>query len=123
MSGPLVSAAQMAGLRAFAYRGLQTPVTICPRVSATDGFGGDPKPTWSPGITVLGWVRQMNDSHLQDELGLAGATGIFRVVVPVDTVVHVDDQLLIAGQRYTVNNTNDENTIRVFQEIYARRIE
>lgn len=118
----LLSNSQITAIQNVAARGLVDTAIICPKTT-TPVTGGDDKFTWPPGVTVKCWVRQMNDPHLAEQLGLVVSEGIFRINLPVDTVVHIDDQIEISGVRYTVQNTNDENTYRVFQEAYARKLE
>lgn len=120
---PLLSPAQLAAIQGVAATGLVDTCKVCPRTITPSTIGGDDTITWPAGATVPCWTRQMNDPHLAAELGLVVSEGIFRINLPVDTVVHIDDQIEIDGARYTVQNTNDENTYRVFQEIYARRLE
>lgn len=119
----LISPAQLAAIQGVAATGLVDTCIVCPRTETAGLFGGDVKIAWPHGETVACWVRQMNDPHLAEQLGMVVSEGIFRINLPVDTVVHIDDQIEIEGHRYTVQNTNDENTYRIFQEIYARRLE
>lgn len=118
----LVSTAQLTQLRAVAYRGLDTPVTIQRRTAIeTDA---DVAYTWATVTTTLGWLRMMNKPHVVAQFGyIAGATNIFRLHLRHDVDVQPEDRVVIGDTTYEIQDSNQEDTIQVFRTLVVRSIE
>jgi hypothetical protein len=121
----LVSSSQMAFIRKMGNLGLLTDVELRPMVIATDQYGGDPHQTWpATGIIIKGWILQTNQPPIDDRNGVSTTYGSFRLQLPADSPpIAVGDQVCIGGLLYTVNNTNDNDTYRVFSSCLIKRIE
>lgn len=121
----LVSDSQMKFIRKMGELGLETDVELRPMVTTTDSYGGDPVQSWPPtGVIVKGWILQTNQPPIDDREGLSTTYGSFRLQLPVDSPpIAVGDRVYIGGMLYTVNNTNDNDTYRVFSSCLIKRIE
>lgn len=117
---PLVTEEMLDTLRTFAYPGLQTPVAILRRQAVTANPYGDDTEDWVEVSDTFGWFRQMNDPYIAAANGVAAITGIFRLELPVGTDVAPGDMVGVEGQTYMVENTNVEDTLQVFLEVYVR---
>lgn len=117
---PLVTPAMLETLRGFAYKGLQTEVHVLRRLPVASNPYGDDTEAWVETTTTFGWIRQMNDPYIREGSGIASITGIFRLELPVDTEVVPGDMVGVEGQTYMVENTNVEDTLKVFLEAYVR---
>ena len=119
---PLVSATQLTQLRAVAYRGLDTEITIDRPVQTESDFGS--KETFQPVATTLAWVREMSTSPAGIMLGLVSTTGVFRIHVAFDVDIQPHDRITMpSGDQLTVTDVNSENTIRIFTTAVCRRVE
>jgi hypothetical protein len=121
----LVSDAQMAYLRRIGDLGLLTDVDIRVRTTSTDTYGGDPTASWpSTGTIVSGWVMQTNKPPIDDRDGVSTTYGVYRLNLPATvTNISVGDRVSIGGLLYTVNNTNTNDTYRVYTTCLIKRIE
>jgi head-tail adaptor len=117
--GELVTDDMYAALRQYAYRGLQTPVTI-KRRSVSDNPYGDSEESWVVVGTTWGWLRQINKPAILEQLGLAAVTGVYRLELPFETDVKSGDRVELEGVDYLVEDTGAEDTVQVFQEAYVR---
>lgn len=120
---PLVTDEMLETLRGFAYQGLQTEVHILRREIVADGPYGDGGEEWVEESTTFGWIHQMNNPFIQAQAGVASVTGVFRLELPIGTDIAIADMVGVEGATYTVENTNTEDTLKVFLEAYIRRVE
>lgn len=118
---PLVSASQLTALRNVAYNGLDTPVLIERPTQVENDFGSDEE--FTPVGTVMGWIREMTVTRPGESINLISTTGMFRLHVPFDTDIEPNDRVTINGHQFTVNDTNADNTIRIFTTAICRRVE
>ena len=121
----LVSQGTLNAIRAVGNRGLTTNVTICNRVGVDDPYGGDHHHHWpSSGVVVKGWLLMTNNPSIDSRNGISTSFGVYRLNLPA-TVTNIDvgDQVEIGGLRYTVNDTNSDDTYRAFTTCILRRLE
>jgi hypothetical protein len=120
---PLVSATQLSQLRAVAYQGLDTEVTIERPTQVETDFGSEEQ--FAPVATTLAWVREMSTSPPGNMLGVVATTGLFRIHMRHDVGVQPHDRITINGDgvQLTVTDVNSDNTIRIYTTVIARRVE
>lgn len=121
----LVSPAMLATIRRIGNTGLVTDVLLCNRQEVTDAYGGDPHHHWpSTGTIVKGWLLMTNNPSIDSRNGISTSFGVYRLNLPADvTNIDVGDQVEIAGLRYTVNDTNADDSYRAFTTLILRRLE
>jgi len=120
----LVSAAQIAALRSVANRGLQTDVTIFPRIEADNPFSDDENVTTSGGtVTVKGWLRTVPAGVIDVVSGVQAQISSFRLLLPPGTVIHNGDRVEINSEKYVVEDVASENTYQIFLVCSIRRAE
>jgi hypothetical protein len=112
-------------IRAIGNRGLVTDVLICNRVQVTDQYGGDHHHHWpESGVVVKGWLLMTNNPSIDSRNGISTSYGVYRLNLPASlTNIDVGDQVEINGLRYTVNDTNSDDTYRAFTTCIVRRLE
>lgn len=118
---PLVSDSQLAALRSVAYKGLETEVSILRATQIENAYGSEEE--WVTLSTTMGWIREMSVSPAGREISFVGTTGLFRLDLEVDTDIEPGDRVGIDGVIFSVNDTNSDNTIRIFAKAIMRRIE
>lgn len=102
---------------------LKTEVTILHRARSSENAYGTSAETFTPTNTYVGWLVGIKASDLDARGGLAIATQEFELRLPVTAIVETGDQVEIGGAIYTVQNTNNEDTLPVFMEATLRRVE
>lgn len=122
---PLLSNAQMKAIEKVGQSGLIQDVKLCTRVQITDKFGGDHHHHWpESGVVVKGWLLMTNQPFIDSRNGVSTSFGVYRLNLPRSVIsIDVGDQVEIAGLRYTVNDTNTDDTYRVFTTCILRRLE
>jgi len=125
MTSPLVSQGTLDALRAVGNRGLVTDVKICTREQVEDQYGGDHHHHWpDTGVVVKGWLLMTNNPAIDSRNGISTSFGVYRLNLPATlTNIDVGDQVEINGLRYTVNDTNTDDTYRAFTTCLVRRLE
>lgn len=118
---PLISTEQMDALRAVAYQGLDTPISILRETQMETDFGSEA--VWATVGESVGWIKEMSTSKVAEIAGYLGTTGMFRLDAPVDADIRPGDRIGIEGNMFNVNDTNSDNTIRVFCKATMRRVE
>lgn len=118
---PLVSESQLAALRAVAYQGLETEVTILRSAQVENIYGSEE--AWVDQGSTLGWIREMSTSKVGIMSGFLATTGTFRLHVAVDVDLEPGDRVGIDGVIFNVSDTNSDNTIRVWTTAIMRRIQ
>jgi len=119
---PLVSAPQINVLRKIAYRGLDTPYTIWRPSRVDNGYGTDQIVFTQVGSGIC-WMRQSNNPFLHVEVGQELATNIYRMLTEFNKDIQVSDEIRIGDNAYIVQNTNEDDTIRVFSTVTVRRVD
>lgn len=117
----LVSDAAMASLRSVAETGMQTSVDIYPKTlteTLSDTAVGWP----TKSATVLGWLRSDPSNRFTIDGGVLEAETPFRLLLPVGTAIDPGDQVEIAGDRYSVVDTNQESTYKVSLRCMIRKL-
>lgn len=118
---PLVSATQLSQLRAVAYKGLDTEITIERPTQTETDFGSTEE--FAPVETTLAWIREMSTSAPGSMVGLTATTEVFRIHVRHDVDIQPHDRITAGSSQYTVTGVNTDNTIRIFTTALARRVE
>jgi hypothetical protein len=124
MTMALISASEMAALRGVAEAGMTTNVMILARTTTRTDDGS--KDTWATsGPVVQGWLYEMTSPGaaigvISGEMGLAS---LFRLLLPVGTVVQSGDHVLIGGATYVVEHTNSDNTHLPVLNLAVRKLE
>lgn len=117
---PLVSSSQMAALRAVAYQGLDTEISILRSTQMETDFGSEP--VWATTDVTVGWVKEMSTSKVAEIAGYLGTSSMFRLDAPVEADIRPGDRIGIEGVIFDVNDTNSDNTLRVFCKATMRRV-
>lgn len=113
MSTPLLSASQLANIQKVGERGLQTDVTIRNRSAAAkdpSNPNGDMDVGYGTAFSVKAWVAPFIDPNFVSEGGAIVSVGDFKLRVPVGTEIHTGDEVTIAGDVYSVVDSNFELT-------------
>lgn len=117
----LITATQLNAIRAIAYQGLDTPLTI-ERKTFSEGDYGSVE-TWSTVASTNGWLREMTSTKPFGIANLISTVGTFRLHLAVGTDIEPGDRVTVDGDQFEVNETNTHNTIRVFTTAVLRRVE
>jgi hypothetical protein len=114
----------LAAVRAVGATGLETDISILTRSIIEGTNGNEDYEAWVETSTVKGWVKQ-NDRgpvlHLDENNGVIGSVGRYRIHFPPDTVIDEGDMLGLSGEVFIANEVNSENTYRVFTTVIARK--
>jgi len=122
MTTPLVSPGLIKRLRKVANRGLQTEVTVLSRQPVEDNPYGQDTESWVTMGEFDGWVRGIGTARLEDTTGnVVSATGVFRLHVKAEVEIYPGDMVILRGEEYEVQDSNLENTYRVFTTAMLRR--
>jgi hypothetical protein len=118
----LVTDAALNGLRAIGIRSMDTPVDIYPRTLAETA--SDTVEAWpTKSASVLGWLRSLPAGSFSIDSGVVEASTVFRLFVPIDTVINPGDHLVIGGSTYAVLDTNVESTYLVMLRCSIRKFD
>ncbi len=119
----LVTPTMLAKLRSVGYKGLTSDVQVWRKMPPQENPYGDGDEEWVNYGTYKGWMRQMNDPKLGMGVGEVSQVGIFRLHLEAAVEVFTDDKIVFEGAEYIVQNSNDDDTIRIFTTCYLRKIE
>lgn len=120
----LISNARLAAMRKIANRALIDDVVLCRRVMTRDQYGSDWQASWPDGETVKGWLIMTNTPVIDDRSGIATSYGVFRLNVPATvTDLNVDDQVSLGGRRYVINDTNGDDSYRIYTTAMLRKLD
>lgn len=117
---PLVSPAQLAGLRAVGARGFDTEVIIMRTLQTETPFGSDD--VWATVDIVDGWLREMSNTKVGETVYVLSSTGTYRLHLPVGTDIVSGDEVIVDDGTYSVQNVNTENTLKVFTTAQLRKV-
>jgi hypothetical protein len=118
---PLVSTSQMAALEGLVKRGMETSVDIYPKVEVETP--SDTEVQWpTKSQTVKGWMRSEPANRFDIDVGVTEAQTPFRLLLPVGTAIFPGDHVIIAGETYSVADTNVENTIKTSLRCWLRKL-
>jgi hypothetical protein len=102
---------------------LKTEVTVLHRSRAAENPYGTSGETWAGTDTWLAWIREIKATDIQNLNHQAGQVGEFEVRLPIEAIVDPGDRLVIGGDLYVVQNTNNIDTLPIFMKVTVRRIE
>ena len=101
---------------------LKTQVTVMRRSRSAENAYGTSAETWTSDQTYLGWLVEKSAADLTRQGTLAGGVNEFELRLPLDAVIEPGDRVVIGSAIYTVQNTNNEDTLPVFMEATLRRV-
>lgn len=120
---PLVSAQELAGIRAFGLKALTDSCDILRKWEGTDGgYQRGGFQTIAAGVACRIMQETQRDSKGMAADREAGRT-FWKLAVPVETDLRDGDKVQIGGLRYDVLQVFAINTDRVFIEAQLARIE
>lgn len=106
----------------MANRGLQTTITLYRRRPPQENPYGTDEESWeTEGTTMLAWVREMGTSQIREYNGMAAEIGDYRIHMDAEVECLTGDRIVMNGETYEVQDTNTQNTYRVFTTAIARR--
>lgn len=118
----LISPGLITRLRKIANRGLQTTVTHLQRQAVEENPYGDDTETWVTMGDYVGWLRQPTLNEMRATAGdLISSVGTYRLHLRSEVEVAIGDMFAINDELFTVQDTNKENTYRVFTTCLLRR--
>ncbi len=115
----MLSAAELAGMRAAQEAALPDTCHIRVRTKISDGQGGSTE-TWSTVVTACR-IRPMSNEQVQRFADrLVGVSG-WVITLPYGTAVALGDQVRLDGVDYEVVGTNDGESLQTALRVYATR--
>lgn len=102
---------------------LKTEVTILTRARDAENVYGTSGESWAGTATWMAWVREITATDINNQNKRAGMTNEIEVRLPIEAVVAPGDRLVIGGDLYVVNNTNNVDTLPIFMKATVRRID
>lgn len=120
---PLVTQSQIESLRSVVESGMETDVTILRAAQSDSPYGDDDETTFTTGVTVKGWLREVPQGTIDVVSGIVSTPGTYRLFLPVGTPIDPGDRALIGGKRYVVEDTNAESTYQVTLRVVLNRAE
>lgn len=121
MSQPLISPGLVKRLRKVANRGLQTDITLLTRLPVEENPYGTDTVEWVTVGDYKAWIRGVNTARMEDVGGAIGTVGVFRLHLKAEVVVNPGDMIVMNDDEYHVQDSNMENTYRVFTTATLRR--
>lgn len=126
MTLPLLTEAQLAGIRAYGERGMTVDVTFTRRSAyATDAdnpFGDDDISYESTSFTVKGWIINVMHREMDEDSNRVVALHDVTLRVPFGTPVETRDLATVLGIQYVVVETNNEDTWAEWGTCYLKAI-
>ena len=118
----LVSPQLLNELRKVGNTGLQGEITLLRRMPVQENPYGDDTESWVTMGEFPAWLRGIGTARLQDTTGnVVAATGVFRLHLKAEVEVRIGDMVVFEDQEFEVNDSNLENTHRVFSTAIIRR--
>ena len=108
MTAPLVSDAEMAGLRAVAEQGMQTSGSVYRRATVQTDDGQQSQYTLNG--TIMGWLYSTPSPVLTMVSGEVALVNTYRWFCPVGTDILSGDHLVIGSNTFIVSDTTSEST-------------
>lgn len=126
MTLPLLTDAQLAGIRAYGERGMTVDVTFTRMASYQtdpDNPFGDGDVTYeSTTITTKGWIINVMHRELDEDGNRVVAIHDVTLRVPFGLNIETRDLVTIDGEQYTVMETNNEDTWAEWGTCYLKKI-
>jgi hypothetical protein len=126
MTLPLLTDAQLAGIRSYGERGMTVDVTftrMMPYAADPDNPFGDGDIAYEPtSFTVKGWIINVMHRELEEDANRIVAIHDVTLRVPVGSDIETRDLATIGGVQYTVMETNNEDTWAEWTTCYLKRI-
>ena len=123
----MISAETLAALRGVAQNiiggELKTEVTVLRRSRSAENAFGTSGETWAGTDTYMAWVREIRATDLNNLNKQAGMTNEVELRLPINAIVDVGDRVVIGGDLWVVNNTNNVDTLPIFMKATVRKIE
>lgn len=117
-----VSAAEMAAIRQeVASAALDLPCVINRKVITRDAFGTETE-AWSVFATVMSGVQSPSVGHLTNYAYIIGNLATWLVLVPYDTDIRIQDQLLIDGDTMVVQVVLTPQSFSAVQAVLASEV-
>lgn len=122
---PLVSESQLNALRKVIETGLVTDVTIINATQADNPFSDDEYVQEAEGSreTVKGWLREVPAGTIDVVSGVMANTGMYRLFLPLDTHINNGDRVIVNGEQFIVQDTNQDSTYKVTLRVSLARAE
>jgi hypothetical protein len=102
---------------------IKTEVTVMRRQRDVENVYGLSDEEFVEDATYLGWLVSTSATDLKKMQGIAGSTEEFELRLPIEALIAPGDQVVIGGALYTVQVTNNEDTLPMFMEATLRRVE
>lgn len=102
---------------------LKTEVTVLHRSREAENPYGTSGEAWAGTDTWLAWVKEIKATDLQNIGRQAGQVGEYEVRLPIQATVSPGDRIVMGGDLYVVNNTNNMDTLPIFMKATVRRID
>lgn len=121
----LVSVSEMAALRATAESGMESTVTIYYRTVSRTEDGLQESFDATASLTVIGWLTEATSTSAMTGVldGAVAISEVFQLHLPVGTVIHSGDKVVVSGAEYMVQHTNVENTYLPMITCSLRKVE
>lgn len=119
----LISETQLEALRSVVVSGLVTDVTILTRSTADNPYTDEGTETFTPTVTVKGWLREVPAGTIDVVSGIVSTPGTYRLFLPLDTDIDNGDRVKIGEHTYVVQDTNQESTYKVTLRVVLNRAE
>ena len=122
---PLVSPSQLNALRKVIATGLVTDVTVI-NIGQADSPYSDDEMVQEPEAqrqTVKGWLREVPAGTIDVVSGVMANTGMYRLFLPLDTRIDNGDRVVVNGEEFIVQDTNQDSTYKVTLRVSLARAE
>jgi hypothetical protein len=120
----LVSDSEMAALRAVALSGMVTTIHIYHATNVRTEDGNEAGYPSTPSLTVLGWLtEQTPDSATMGVYdGGQSVPEQHRLILPVGTVIGLNDKVVVGNGTYYVQHTSSDNTYKPLLNVTLRTL-
>ena len=122
---PLVSESQLKSLRSVVELGMVTDVTIVNATQVDNPYSDDEYVQEAEGArqTVKGWLREVPAGTIDVVSGVMANTGMYRLFLPLGTVINNGDRVFVNGEQFVVQDTNQDSTYKVTLRVSLARAE
>jgi hypothetical protein len=120
----LISDTEMEALRDLVLSGMETTVYVYNRTTTQTADGQETSYPASPSSTVIGWLYEItpNATAMSVINGGEDLSELFRLYVPIETVINSGDKVVIGVGTYYVQHTNADNTYRTSMSVALRNL-
>ena len=120
----LISDSELGALQDLVLSGLRTTIYIYNATNVVTEDGQESTYPSTPSSTVFGWLYEItpNSTALSVLDGSQTLSELFRLLIPIGTVIGPNDKVVVGTGSYYVQHTNSDNTYPTSLSVALRNL-